>query len=79
MRLRIRFINYLIIDNFFYTGSSNPNKIGWNVPDKKPTGTNTAPKPSAPISEQSAKTSATNVQSGYNPSGIQFFFQLNKL
>lgn len=50
-------------------GGSNPNKIGWNVPDKKPTGTNTAPKPSAPISEQSAKTSATNVQSGYNPSG----------
>ncbi|XP_012149090.2 uncharacterized protein LOC100876592 [Megachile rotundata] len=47
-------------------GSSN---IGWNIPDKKPTGTNTAPKPSAPVSEHAAKTSATNVQSGYSPSG----------
>ncbi|CAL7943093.1 unnamed protein product [Xylocopa violacea] len=51
-------------------GGSNPGKIGWNVPpSNKPTGTNTAPKPSAPVSEQAAKTSATNVQSGYSPSG----------
>ncbi|XP_017767503.1 PREDICTED: poly(U)-specific endoribonuclease homolog isoform X2 [Eufriesea mexicana] len=49
-------------------GGSTPDKIGWNVPDKKPSGTNTAPKPSAPVLEHSAKTSATNVQSGYNPS-----------
>lgn len=49
------------------------------MPDKKPTGTNTAAKPSAPISEQSAKTSATNVQSGYNPSGIQYFFSIDEL
>lgn len=51
------------------SGGSNPGKIGWNVPDKKPTGTNTAVKPSAPVNEQAAKTSATNVQSSYNPSG----------
>ncbi|XP_076752303.1 uncharacterized protein LOC143424236 [Xylocopa sonorina] len=51
-------------------GGSNPGKIGWNVPSSnKPTATNTAPKPSAPVSEQAAKTSATNVQSGYSPSG----------
>ncbi|XP_033316466.1 poly(U)-specific endoribonuclease homolog [Bombus bifarius] len=54
-------------------GGSTPDKIGWNVAnDKKPasgTNINTAPKPSAPISEQSSKTSATNVQSGYKPSG----------
>lgn len=52
-------------------GGSSPDKIGWNVADKKPSGTNTntGPKPSAPVSEHSAKTSATNVQSGYNPSG----------
>ncbi|XP_076639834.1 uncharacterized protein LOC143351791 isoform X2 [Colletes latitarsis] len=48
-------------------GGSTPNKIGWNVPDKKPAGTNTAVKPSAPVNEHSAKASATNVQSGSYP------------
>ena len=51
------------------SGGSNPSKIGWNVPDKSPTGTNTAVKPSAPVNEYSSKTSASNVQSGYSPSG----------
>ncbi|CAK9802367.1 Endoribonuclease CG2145 [Anthophora quadrimaculata] len=51
---------------------SQPGKVGWNVPDKKATetGINTAAKPSAPVNEHSAKTSATNVQSSaYSPSG----------
>ncbi|XP_043255452.1 poly(U)-specific endoribonuclease homolog [Colletes gigas] len=48
-------------------GGSTPNKIGWNVPDKKPTGTNTAAKPSAPVNDHSVKASATNVQSGSYP------------
>ncbi|XP_017790978.1 PREDICTED: protein transport protein sec31-like, partial [Habropoda laboriosa] len=51
---------------------SQPGKVGWNVPDKKPpvTSTNTAAKPSAPVNEQLSKSSATNVQSsGYSPSG----------
>ncbi|XP_076685517.1 uncharacterized protein LOC143377747 isoform X2 [Andrena cerasifolii] len=50
-------------------GGSNPDKIGWNVPDKTPTRTNTAVRPSAPVDEHSSKTSASNVQSGYSPSG----------
>ncbi|XP_029170922.1 poly(U)-specific endoribonuclease homolog [Nylanderia fulva] len=46
-------------------------KVGWNVPpntNNKATGTSSNAKPSAPVSEQASKTSATNVQSGY-PSG----------
>lgn len=51
---------------------STPDKIGWNVPpsNNKPTSTNV--KASAPVSEHAGKTSATNVQSGYNPSGIPY-------
>ncbi|EFN67408.1 Placental protein 11, partial [Camponotus floridanus] len=48
---------------------STPNKIGWNVPpsgNTKVTGTSNNAKPSAPVSEQASKTSATNVQSGYS-------------
>ncbi|XP_017892094.1 poly(U)-specific endoribonuclease homolog [Ceratina calcarata] len=52
-----------------HTGGSQPGKIGWNVPEKKPTATNAGPKPSAPVNEHAAKSSASNVQSGYNPSG----------
>ncbi|XP_029052120.2 endoribonuclease CG2145-like [Osmia bicornis bicornis] len=51
------------------SSKSPPSNIGWNIPDKKPTGTNTAAKPSAPVNEHAAKTSATNAQSGYSPSG----------
>ncbi|XP_031835810.1 uncharacterized protein LOC116428372 [Nomia melanderi] len=50
-------------------GGSHPDKIGWNVPDKKPSGTSYSAKPSAPVNEHSAKASASNVQSGYTPSG----------
>ncbi|XP_053980143.1 endoribonuclease CG2145-like [Hylaeus volcanicus] len=50
-------------------GGSSPDKIGWNVPDKTPTGANKPVKPSAPVNEHSAKASASNVQSGYTPSG----------
>ncbi|XP_043276345.1 poly(U)-specific endoribonuclease homolog isoform X2 [Venturia canescens] len=47
-------------------GGSSPDKIGWNVPAKQqPGGVGT--KPSAP--DVASKTSATNVQSGYQPSG----------
>ncbi|XP_012217822.1 endoribonuclease CG2145 isoform X2 [Linepithema humile] len=45
------------------SGDSSSSKVGWN---SKATGTNA--KPSAPVSEHASKTSATNVQSGYNPS-----------
>ncbi|XP_076662457.1 uncharacterized protein LOC143365799 isoform X9 [Halictus rubicundus] len=51
------------------SGGSSPDKIGWNVADKKPAGSNTPVRASAPVNEQSSKTSATNVQSSYNPSG----------
>ncbi|GAB1867992.1 Endoribonuclease [Camponotus japonicus] len=51
------------------SGGSTPNKIGWNVPpsgNTKATGTSNNAKPSAPVSEQASKTSATNAQSGYS-------------
>ncbi|XP_014605934.1 PREDICTED: poly(U)-specific endoribonuclease homolog [Polistes canadensis] len=51
---------------------STPNKIGWNVPDSnRQASSNTASKPSAPALDQNiaSKTSATSLQSGYNPSG----------
>lgn len=57
----------------FFLGST-PDKIGWNVPqtNNRQTSSNTASKPSAPSLDQNvaSKTSATNLQSGYNPSGI---------
>ncbi|KAG7199306.1 hypothetical protein KM043_018160 [Ampulex compressa] len=49
------------------TGSS-PDKIGWNIPESNKK-QSPPPRASAPVPEQSSKTSATNVQSGYNPSG----------
>ena len=49
------------------TGGSNPGSYGWNPPPKQPTG-GVQTKPSAP--DLATKTSATNVQSGWNPSGM---------
>lgn len=51
------------------SGGSTPSKVGWNVPDKKPAGSSDSVRPSAPVNEHSSKTSASNVQSSYNPSG----------